>query len=91
MTGVTYSIKKTTELSKLVHKCKNEKKNYKFTLKILKREKISKPGTKTCKLCLKKALLILESDTNCTIKRTELMKSDYNRLRRVSFAQRLFC
>ena len=56
--------KQATELSKIIHKLKNENKNYKLTWKIIKREKKSKPGTTTCRLCLKEALLILESDEN---------------------------
>ena len=67
--------KQATELSKIIHKLKNENKNYKLTWKIIKREKKSKPGTTTCRLCLKEALLILESDKNCINKRTELMNS----------------
>ena len=65
--------KQATELSKLTHKLKSENKNYKLTWKILNKVKISKPGAETCRLCLKEALLILES--NCINKRTELMNS----------------
>ena len=60
-----------TSLSKL----KNENKYYKISRKILQRAKKSKPGTMTCRLFLKEALLILESGTNCINKRTELMNS----------------
>ena len=45
-------LKQATELSKLANKFKNKNKNYKLTWKILKEEK-SKPGTITCRLCLK--------------------------------------
>ena len=67
--------KQATELSKLTHKLKNENKKYKINWKILQREKKTKPGIMTCRLCLKEALLILESGTNCINKRTELMNS----------------
>ena len=67
--------KQATELSKLAHKLKNENQNYKISWKILQREKKSKPGIITCRLCLKEALLILESGTNCINRRTELMNS----------------
>ena len=73
--------KQATELSKLTHKLKNENKKYKISWKILQREKKPKPGIMTCRLCLKEALLILESGTNCINKRTELMNSCRHRNR----------
>lgn len=67
--------KQATELSKYIHKLKNENKNYELTWKILEREHQSRPRIETCRLCLKEALLILQADKNCLNKRSEVMSS----------------
>ena len=81
--------KQATELSKQANKCKNKNRDYKLAFKTLKRERVYKPGTGTCRLCLKKSLLILECNKNCIIKRTKLM--NLCRPRQVNFARRHFC
>ncbi len=65
----------STELSKLIHTLKQNGSNYNLSWKIL--EKVSKPkqGKNTCRLCLKEALKILQANSNCINKRSELMGS----------------
>jgi len=63
----------STELSKLIHKLKQEKTDYDLSWKILLKENKPRPGKNTCRLCLTEALLILQADKNCTNKKSELM------------------
>ena len=65
----------STELSKLIHKLKNEGEDYKLNWKILERVNKHQPGKTTCKLCLKEALKILQASNNCINKKSELMGS----------------
>ena len=62
-----------TELSKLVHKLKDQNQPYEIQWTIKSALKEQKAGKETCKLCLTEALIILDQD--CINKRTELMGS----------------
>ena len=63
----------STELFKFIHKLKQENTDYDLSWNILLKENKPRPGKNTCRLCLKKALLILQADSNCINKKLELM------------------
>ena len=77
--------KQATELSKYIHKLKNENKNYELNWNILERECQPRPRIETCRLCLKEALLIIQTDKNCINKTSEVMSSCRHRNRFLLF------
>lgn len=65
----------STELSKATHWLKSRNINFKIDWKIIAAAAQARPGVDTCRLCLKEALLILQSSDNCINRRTELMNT----------------
>ena len=65
----------STELSKATHWLKSNNINFKINWKIIASAAQARPGVDTCRLCLKEALLILQSSDNCINRRTELMNT----------------
>jgi len=60
-----------TELSKAEHWLKSRNINFKIDWKIISSAAQARPEVDTCRLCLKEALLILQSNDNCINRRTD--------------------
>ena len=56
-----------------MHRLKRNNVNFKLNWKIVSTEAKARPGVETCRICLKEALLILQSNDNYINTRTEHM------------------
>ena len=67
--------KKATALAGYIHKLQENQQHYELTWKIIDKATIPRPGTKTCRLCLKEARAILKEGTGSLNKRSEIAGS----------------